>query len=106
MNYEETKKMTKENISKAVSGSNGLISIITRRIENPNIVNQIPIKELLGYGERLTSLAQRNLKMAMYLDGVDYSEEDEDEQDGTANKVAISEELRERIRKILDGSDK
>lgn len=97
MNYEEVKKMTKENIAKAVSGSSGLISAIEKRIENPEVLARIPIKELLGYVERLTGLAQKNLKIGGYLEGANY----EIDEDDNIEKVEISDDLRERVRRLL-----
>lgn len=98
MDYEETKKMAKDNIVRAISGSSGLIEIINNRITNKAVVGRIPIKELLSYSERLSTLAQKNLKIAGLLEGVDFDDVDEN----GAPKVEINEELRNRIKALLE----
>ena len=98
MDYEETKKMAKDNIVRAISGSSGLIEIINNRINNKAVVGRIPIKELLSYSERLSTLAQKNLKIAGLLEGVDFDDVDEN----GAPKVEINEELRSRIKALLE----
>lgn len=98
MDYEETKKMAKDNIVRAISGSSGLIEIINNRMKNKAVVGRIPIKELLSYSERLSTLAQKNLKIAGLLEGVDFDDVDEN----GAPKVEINEELRNRIKALLE----
>lgn len=101
MNYDEIKKMTKENIARAVSSSNGLIVAIEGRIRNEEIMRRIPIKDLLSYGERLAGVAQKNLKIGAFLEGALL----DDGEENSATVVEISDELRERVRKLL-GEDK